>query len=66
MAEYEYHPDICSACFHEIALDAPVAIIDEVVRVPRYYHEKCLFEKFAIVAINHGYSYPEMKKRKGG
>lgn len=53
MAEYEYHPDFCSACLKPIAQDEPVAIIDNVTEKPRYYHEKCLYDFFDVISALH-------------
>lgn len=55
MAEFEYRPDFCSVCHKAIAPDAPVVIIDDVVTPPHYYHPKCHFESFELVALIHGY-----------
>lgn len=57
MAEYEYHPDFCSACLKDIDPDGPVVIIDDCVEKPRYYHEKCLFDFSDLIARLH--NYPE-------
>lgn len=55
MAEFEYHPDICSACLRPIEPEEPIVIIDDVKEPPRYYHEKCLFESFELIQAIHGY-----------
>ena len=55
MAEFEYHPDICSACLKSIGPSEPVVIIDDTKEPPRYYHERCLFDFFDIIAVIHGY-----------